>query len=85
MIHQITKHLPVQLALVVTVCALSACGGGGGGGGDGFRPDNTPPPPTTPVKTFTVSLDSIDVRRASNGEPITVDVTTVSSGSLSFQ
>lgn len=83
-IDRAMKRLSLPLALVVAVCTLSACGGGGGGGGSG---GTTPPPPPPPpqAKTFSVTLEDIDVRRSSNGQRIVVDTTNVTSGTLTLQ
>lgn len=61
--------------LLVITCsmAISACGGGGGGGSS----DSGTTPPATQNKTFTISLDSVDITRTSNQERIAVDTSQV--------
>lgn len=75
-----TRFTYSAVCLACLVFTLSACGGGGGGGGSDT--------PTTPQQTqsFTVSLDSVDVRRSSgSGEAVTVDTSAVTTGSLTYQ
>lgn len=77
------------LALLLPLFAVTACGGGGGGGGgtptEPDRATDQPDAPTASDKAFTVSLNSVDIRRVSNGEQIVVDTSAVNSGTLTFQ
>jgi hypothetical protein len=61
------------MSLLLSVIALSACGGGG---------DSTPPLPQS--KMFTVSLNSVDITRASNGDTVTVDTSSTSSDTSTY-
>lgn len=76
-----TFRLPANLLAIASLCTLAACGGGGGGG-DAPAPAPQPNPPQQ--MSFTVSLDDIDVRRASNGEVVAVDTTSVTQN-LTFE
>lgn len=79
----ITRTMTRMLA-AASLCTLAACGGGGGGGGDsggGVAPPPAPPPATM---SFTISLDGVDVRRASNGAAIAVDTAGVTQ-SLTYE
>jgi len=67
------------LLVVSPVLLLSACGGGGGGSDGGGEPG---PPIIT--KTFTVNLSGVDVRRASNGSAVSVDVTGITSREMTL-
>jgi len=71
-------RIPYSMLVLVSLCALAACGGGGGGGGAGPVPATQPSPPPTRQVSFTVSLQDMAVRRASNGESITLDTSSVS-------
>jgi hypothetical protein len=64
-----------NMLALASLCTLAACGGGGGGG----EPAPSPPPGPPPARqiSFTVSLEEIDVRRASNGESVVVDASSV--------
>ncbi len=55
-----------QLCLLLACLALTACGGGGGSGSGG----TTPPPEN---KSFTVSVNAVEVTRPARGEAVTVD------------
>ena len=82
MITRKASRLPLNMLALASLCTLAACGGGGGGG----DPAPNPQPNLPPVQqmSFTVSLDGIDVRRASNGESVTVDTSSVAQ-SLTFE
>ena len=76
------KRLPGYLLALVSLVSLAACGGGGGGGGGAPNPQPNLPPPQQ--MSFTVTLDAIDVRRASNGDTVSVDTAGVSQN-LTFE
>ncbi len=67
------KNLIETLLIVSSLAALTACGGGGGGDSSGGA-----------VK-FEVNLASVDIRRISNGDPIDVEVSGISSGELTYE
>ena len=77
------KRLPGYLLALVSLVSLTACGGGGGGGGDA-APNPQPNLPPPQQMSFTVTLDAIDVRRASNGDTVSVDTAGVSQN-LTFE
>jgi len=78
-----TFRLPANLLAIALICTLAACGGGGGGGG-GDAPAPAPQPDPPQQMSFTVSLDDIDVRRASNGDVVAVDTSSVTQN-LTFE
>lgn len=69
------KSIPFITILFASI-VLTACGGGGSG-------DSTSPPVEN--KTFTLSLDSVDITRTSNGETIAVDTANVSTDTLTYR
>lgn len=82
----------LNLKKIVWIClslvALTACGGGNGSnsqpttGVDGD--DSQPVAGENTSLMFSVSLSSADIRRVSNGDQVTVDITGISSGELTF-
>ncbi len=83
MLKSKATRLSLKTLALTTLCTLAACGGGGGGGG-GPAPNPQPAPPPAQQMSFTVSLDGIDVRRASNGDSVTIDTSSVSQN-LTFE
>ena len=81
---QIQKFLKKSLVLAV-FALLAGCGGGSGSkGGDNTGGDGGGGSVTV-TKTFTVSLEQVQVNRVSTGDPVEVDVTDVSnSGSVTI-
>ena len=78
-------RFPVNILATASLLILGACGGGGGGGGAAAPAPNPQPGGTPPQQmSFTVSLEGIDVRRASNGESIAADTSSVTQ-SLTFE
>ena len=75
MTNPIKQRLSRFLIILVSTFSLIACGGGGGDGGGG----------TAEAKVFTVQVVDIDVRRSSNGERVTVDTASLSTGNLTFE
>ncbi|MFC1523494.1 hypothetical protein ACFL6N_01760 [Thermodesulfobacteriota bacterium] len=65
------------ILLALSVMMLSSCGGESNPGNSSDEGDST-------SKTFTVSLENVDVRRVSNGEIVKVDTTDITSGELSL-
>jgi hypothetical protein len=74
MSNRTLTRIPLNIFAIASLGVLAACGGGGGGGG-GSSTEPSPQPSLPPAQqmSFTVSLDAIDVRRASSGESIAVD------------
>ncbi|MGD2168469.1 MAG: hypothetical protein PVF63_10210 [Gammaproteobacteria bacterium] len=78
-------RLPANMLATTSLFMLVACGGGGGGGGgDAPAAGSQPAAPPTQQMSFTVSLEGIDVRRASNGESIAADTSGVTQN-LTFE
>ena len=77
-------RFPINVLATASLLVLGACGGGGGGGGGAPAP--SPQPSGTPPQqmSFSVSLEGIDVRRASNGESIAADTSSVTQN-LTFE
>jgi len=73
------KNLLAALLLGTMVAALSACGSGGGDGGGAQEGSEDV---LTPAKTFALTLEGIDVRRASNDEPVEIHISGIESGVL---
>ncbi|PIE41494.1 MAG: hypothetical protein CSA49_03045 [Gammaproteobacteria bacterium] len=72
------NNLIKNLSLLAVVSLLAACGGNGNNGSKLEEGDT----PATPPQAFSVRLDSVVVRRISNGDTISVDTEGVNSGSL---
>lgn len=66
------------LLIVSLSVLLTACGGGGG------NDDSTPSNNTNQVtkKSFSVALTRVDIKRVSNKEPLNIDTSDISSGTL---
>ncbi|WP_105255732.1 hypothetical protein [Pseudoalteromonas sp. T1lg75] len=69
------KHLLKLIAVTYASFMLTACGGDNDNNQDETNV-NLPPPPVT--KSFTVSLDSVVVTRASNGDAVSVELDNIS-------
>jgi hypothetical protein len=67
--------------LATLTLTLSACGGGGGGGDN----DGGGGPPDGQTRSFSVSLEGVDVRRSSGEEEVTVDTSAATTGDLTYQ
>ncbi|MGI9276710.1 MAG: hypothetical protein ACR2PT_17935 [Endozoicomonas sp.] len=67
------KKILRALLLIFPAMVLGACDGGG-----------SESAVTATEKTFTVSLNSIDVKRVSNGESVAMDTSEIVSPALTF-
>lgn len=73
--RKMKTRFPLNVLAIGVLTTLAACGGGGGGDG---TPAPQPQLPPVQQMSFTVSLDGMDVRRASNAEIIVVDTSGIS-------
>ncbi|MCG8668035.1 MAG: hypothetical protein MI867_01355 [Pseudomonadales bacterium] len=71
--------------LATSVLLLVACGGGGSGGGGGSSDDGDDSASLTPPVNFSVTLQSVEVKRISNGDDFSVETEGVNSGALTLQ
>jgi ABC-type oligopeptide transport system substrate-binding subunit len=72
------KNKILALLVAFSLAMLNACGGGS----DSSSPSNGNNQPVT--KTFIVSLESVDIRRSSNGDVVDVNTAGISSGTLTL-
>ncbi|MFV8783031.1 hypothetical protein ACNKU7_11455 [Microbulbifer sp. SA54] len=74
----------MKKSLVLAAFALIAgCGGGSGSKGSDDSGNGGDGGSSTVTKTFTVSLEQVQVNRVSNGDPVEIDINEVSnSGSV---
>jgi hypothetical protein len=73
--------LSLRSAVIISVFLLTSCSGGGGEGEGGPTPPSVTPPPTPTyvTKDFTISMSEASVHRISNGDPVEVDISDISS------
>jgi hypothetical protein len=74
--------LSLRSAVIISVFLLTSCSGGGGGEGEGGPTPPSVTPPSTPTyvtKDFTISMSEASVHRISNGDPVEVDISDISS------
>lgn len=76
------NRLRIFIVVIFLSVLIQACGGGGGGGDS---TDPTPPPPADTIQTFSVQLNSIDIRRSDNQTSLNVDISQVQSGTLTLR
>jgi hypothetical protein len=74
------KSLIQKLLILSLLVLLNACGGGAGGDDHSTSGEVK----SLTIKTFSLSLSSVDIRRVSNGEMIVVDSSSISSGTLNL-
>ena len=71
--------------LSASVLLLVACGGGGGRGGGGSSSDGDDSASLAQPLNFSVTLQSVEVKRTSNGEGFNVETEGVNSGALTLK
>lgn len=72
----------INLLALLTILTLTACGGGGDSPSTETGPEVVTLDPIVADKTFKVSASAIVIKRISNDETVSVDISTIQSEEL---